>query len=176
MLSVGVGVVLAIVIDQLTEYFTDTHFKPVKDIAKATSGGPATTILSGIAIGKESAVWATLVIAGDDLGRDFDLGGSSANLAEQGVYVLYGVAMTGIGMLTLTGNNVAMDSFGPISDNANGIGEMAGVTDGNARQTWPIWTRSATPPRPSPRASRSAQRRDCRGVAVRLVYHRCLQN
>ena len=49
--------------------------------------------------------------------------------------MLYGVAMTGIGMLTLTGNNVAMDSFGPISDNANGVAEMAGITEGNTRQT-----------------------------------------
>jgi K(+)-stimulated pyrophosphate-energized sodium pump len=49
--------------------------------------------------------------------------------------VLYGVAMTGVGMLSLTGNNVAMDSFGPISDNANGVAEMAGETAGNCRQT-----------------------------------------
>ena len=51
-------------IDKITEYFTDTHYAPVKAIAKATNGGPATTILSGMSIGKESAVWATLVIAG----------------------------------------------------------------------------------------------------------------
>jgi K(+)-stimulated pyrophosphate-energized sodium pump len=57
----------------------------------------------------------------------------SSDPAEQFVYILYGVALAGIGMLTLTGNNVAMDSFGPISDNANGIGEMAGLED-SARQ------------------------------------------
>jgi K(+)-stimulated pyrophosphate-energized sodium pump len=134
LLSVAIGVLLAIVIDKITEYFTDTHFNPVKSIAKATGGGPATTILSGMAIGKESAVWATLVIAATILTSLIVWAGSSADLAKQGAYVLYGVAMTGIGMLTLTGNNVAMDSFGPISDNANGVAEMAGVTDKATRQ------------------------------------------
>ena len=135
LLSVGIGVGLAIVIDKVTEYFTDTHFKPVKDIAKATSGGPATTILSGISIGKESAVWSTLVVASTILLSILIWAEPTKTLAEQGVYVLYGVAMTGVGMLTLTGNNVAMDSFGPICDNANGVAEMANVTTGNARQT-----------------------------------------
>jgi K(+)-stimulated pyrophosphate-energized sodium pump len=135
LISVTIGVLLAIVIDKITEYFTDTHFKPVRDIAKATDGGPATTILSGMAVGKESAVWGTLVIAATILISIVVWLGSSSNLAVQSTFVLYGVAMTGIGMLTLTGNNVAMDSFGPISDNANGVAEMAGVTEGNARQT-----------------------------------------
>ena len=127
-LSVALGVVLAIVIDKITEYFTDTHHEPVKSIARATGGGPATAILSGMVVGKESAVWATMVIAATILASLFIWNGESTP------YVLYGVAMTGIGMLSLTGNNVAMDSFGPISDNANGVAEMAGVTEGNARQ------------------------------------------
>jgi K(+)-stimulated pyrophosphate-energized sodium pump len=135
LISVTIGVLLAIIIDKITEYFTDTHFKPVKNIAKATDGGPATAILSGMAVGKESAVWATLVIAATILVSIIVWSGSSTDAAAQSVYVLYGVAMTGIGMLTLTGNNVAMDSFGPISDNANGIAEMAGMTEGKARQT-----------------------------------------
>ena len=133
-LSVTIGVILAIVIDRVTEYFTDTHFKPVKDIAKATSGGPATTILSGISIGKESAVWATLTIAATIFASVVIWSGAGKSVAEQTAYILYGVAMTGVGMLTLTGNNVAMDSFGPISDNANGVAELANVTTGNTRQ------------------------------------------
>ncbi len=133
-LSVSIGVMLAIVIDKVTEYFTDTHFKPVKDIAKATSGGPATTILSGMSIGKESAVWSTLIIAATILASIAIWSGADADPVKQGVYVLFGVAMTGVGMLTLTGNNVAMDSFGPISDNANGVAEMADITEGGARQ------------------------------------------
>ncbi|MBX7214279.1 MAG: sodium-translocating pyrophosphatase [Thermoflexales bacterium] len=131
LLSVAIGVFLAIIIDKITEYFTDTHFRPVKDIAKATGGGPATTILSGMALGKESAVWSTLVIAAT-IFASILIWGSEAK--DTGTYILYGVAMTGVGMLTLTGNNVAMDSFGPISDNANGVAEMADVTEGGARQ------------------------------------------
>jgi len=134
-LSVAIGVALAIVIDKVTEFFTDTHFSPVKNIAKATSGGPATTILSGMSIGKESAVWSTLVIAATIIASILIWLNADTDPVKQGVYVLYGVAMTGVGMLTLTGNNVAMDSFGPISDNANGVAEMADVTTGNARQT-----------------------------------------
>jgi K(+)-stimulated pyrophosphate-energized sodium pump len=126
-LSVGVGILLAIAIDELTKYFTDTHHTPVKEIARSSRTGPATVILSGLSAGMESTVWAILIIAATIL---------SALLIYWGqpvAYVLYGVAMTGIGMLTLTGNNVAMDSFGPISDNANGIGEMAGL-EKNARR------------------------------------------
>lgn len=121
-----IGILLAISIDRLTEYFTGTENKPVQEIKKATATGSATTILSGIAVGFESAVWTTLVIAGAifcSIVIFSTIDGLTA--VEQFNYVLYGVAMTGIGMLTLTGNNVAMDSFGPIADNANGIGEMS---------------------------------------------------
>lgn len=125
-LATAIGVLLAILIDRLTEYFTGTGGKPVQEIRKATRTGPATTILSGIAVGYESTVWAIVVIAASIFGAILIFGtipGISG--AAQVSYILYGVAMTGIGMLTLTGNNVAMDSFGPISDNANGIGEMS---------------------------------------------------
>jgi K(+)-stimulated pyrophosphate-energized sodium pump len=118
-LSVGVGIILAIAIDELTKYFTHTHYAPVKEIARRSRTGAATLLLSGLSHGMESTVWAILVIAATIL---------SALLIYWGqpvAFVLYGVAMTGIGMLTLTGNNVAMDSYGPIVDNANGIGEMA---------------------------------------------------
>jgi len=130
-LAVGVGVLLAILIDRLTEYFTGTDASPVKDIKKAADTGPATLILQGVASGFESSVWSVVVIALTIIASIFIFGGIGADPVQQGTFVLYGVAMTGIGMLTLTGNNVAMDSFGPISDNANGIGEMAwsGLTD-----------------------------------------------
>lgn len=125
--SVGVGILLAIVLDEITKYFTDTHYRPVKDIAAASKTGSATLLLRGIAEGFESAAWQTIVIAVTIL---------TSTLIYHGMgitYILYGVAMTGIGMLTLTGNNVAMDSFGPISDNANGIGELSGL-DEDARK------------------------------------------
>ena len=125
--SVGVGILLAVVLDEVTKYFTDTHYKPVKDIANASRTGSATLILRGIATGYEVSVWQVLVIAATILSSVFIYWGQPT------IYILYGVAMTGIGMLTLTGNNVAMDSFGPIADNANGVGEMAGL-DEKARE------------------------------------------
>jgi len=138
-LTVAIGVLLAILIDRVTEWFTGTHGAPVKDIVNSMNGGPATTILSGLVQGYESAVWSVLVIAATIFSSiiiftvGFDVQPLvKAGLTAEGVrtaFILYGVAMTGIGMLTLTGNNVAMDSFGPISDNANGIGEMAGLDD-----------------------------------------------
>jgi K(+)-stimulated pyrophosphate-energized sodium pump len=115
--TIGVG--LAVAFNPLTSYFTSTKNSPVKEIVEATKTGPATTILSGLSIGMESSVWALVVIAVSFMCALL-LYGSMAP-----IYVLYGVAMVGIGMLSHTGNNVAMDSFGPISDNANGIGEMA---------------------------------------------------
>ena len=123
--AVFVGVVLAIVIDRLTDHFTGSEAPPVKEIKKSADTGPATLILSGISSGLESSVWSVIVIAITILASIFLFGDQGAT------YVLYGVSVTGIGMLTLTGNIVAMDSFGPISDNANGIGEMAwsGKTD-----------------------------------------------
>jgi len=128
-LAVVAGVVLAILIERVTEYFTGTHNAPVKDIVKSMRGGPATTILSGMVQGKESAVWSVVIIAGTIFASVVIFSGVGQTPEQQVAYVLYGVAMTGIGMLTLTGNNVAMDSFGPISDNANGIGEMAAMDE-----------------------------------------------
>ncbi len=141
-LATAVGVGLAIVIDRLTDYFTGTHYRPVKEIRDSTSGGPATTILAGLASGYESAVWSVIVLAATIVAAilifsGIDVSGfASERFSAEFIhftFVLYGVALTGIGMLTLTGNNVAMDSFGPISDNANGIGEMAGL-EPKARQ------------------------------------------
>ncbi|MBR2865086.1 MAG: sodium-translocating pyrophosphatase [Elusimicrobiaceae bacterium] len=121
-----IGILLAISIDRLTEYFTGTDKKPVQEVKKATATGSATTILAGFAVGLESAVWTTIVLAGSIFLSVIIFGTiDGLTAAENFTFVLYGVAMTGIGMLTLTGNNVAMDSFGPIADNANGIGEMA---------------------------------------------------
>jgi K(+)-stimulated pyrophosphate-energized sodium pump len=115
----AIGVGLAVAFNPLTSYFTSTKKSPVKEIVNSTKTGPATTILSGLSVGMESSVWALLVIA-----ISFIAGILLYN-GEGPQYVLYAIAMIGIGMLSHTGNNVAMDSYGPISDNANGIGEMA---------------------------------------------------
>jgi K(+)-stimulated pyrophosphate-energized sodium pump len=124
-LAVGFGVLLAILIDRMTEYFTGTHASPVKNIKKAADTGPATLILQGTSVGFESSVWAIVVIAGTIGASILLFNGLGSTPFENITFVLYAVAMTGIGMLTLTGNNVAMDSFGPIADNAAGIGEMS---------------------------------------------------
>jgi len=123
--AVAIGVGLAIVIDRMTEYFTSVHKPPVQEIKKAADTGPATLILQGLAVGYESSVWSIIVIAMTIFSSIVIFGGVGATPAETITFILYGVAMTGIGMLTLTGNNVAMDSFGPISDNAAGTGEMS---------------------------------------------------
>jgi K(+)-stimulated pyrophosphate-energized sodium pump len=126
-LSVVMGIILAIVLDEITKHFTDGTFHPVQDIAKNAKTGSATLILKGMSYGFEVAVWQTLVIAITILATIMIYYGQPIT------YVLYGVAMTGIGMLTLTGNNVAMDAFGPIADNANGIGELSHL-DKDARK------------------------------------------
>ena len=117
--SVLVGVVLAATIQQLTGYFTETSRKPVKDIGRSSLTGPATVILSGISLGLESAVYAALLIGGAVYGA-FLIGGGAA---------LYAVALAGCGLLTTAGVIVAMDTFGPVSDNAQGIAEMSGDID-----------------------------------------------
>jgi K(+)-stimulated pyrophosphate-energized sodium pump len=126
-LSVVVGIMLAIVLDEITKHFTDGNYHPVKDIAKNARTGSATLLLKGLSYGFEIAVWQTLVIALTILASLMIYWGQPI------VYTLYGVAMTGIGMLTLTGNNVAMDAFGPIADNANGVGELSHL-DRDARK------------------------------------------
>src|SRR5205085_9777820 len=86
--------------------------------AKACQTGHATNIIQGLAVGYESTVYAIIIIAGAILGSVLIYSGTSP------LFVAYGVAMCGIGMLTLTGNTISMDVFGPVADNANGIGEM----------------------------------------------------
>ncbi len=117
--SVVAGILLAIVLDEITKHFTDGRFRPVKDIARSSRTGSATLILKGLSYGFEVTVWQILVIAVTIFLSILIYHGQPV------IYILYGVAMTGIGMLTLTGNNVAMDAFGPIADNANGIGELS---------------------------------------------------
>lgn len=131
----AIGVGLAVAFNPLTAYFTDTKRKPVKELVKSTGGGPATTILSGLSLGMESSVWAVVLICVSFISAWllYEQPGESLlskvkpeQAAEFTTYcILYAISMVGIGMLSHTGNNVAMDSYGPISDNANGIGEMA---------------------------------------------------
>ena len=113
-----IGILLAVTLNKCTEYFTGTEFSPVKSLVKACQTGHATNIIQGLAVGYESTVFAVLIIATAIMGSILIYSGTNAT------FVAYGVAMCGIGMLTLTGNTISMDVFGPVADNANGIGEM----------------------------------------------------
>jgi len=120
---VSAGVIFNVIVNRVTAYFTATDRPPVQEIAKSTRFGPATTILSGLAEGYESSTWSVMIIAAALMVSVLVYG----HLGAQ--YIIYGVALIGIGWLTHAGNLVSMDSFGPISDNANGIGEMASMSD-----------------------------------------------
>ncbi|WP_370969250.1 sodium-translocating pyrophosphatase [Amycolatopsis sp. cg9] len=122
--AVIIGIVLAAVILKLTGYYTGTEYKPVKDVGQTSETGAATVILSGISIGFESAVYTALVIGAAVFGA-YLLGGTVA---------LFAVALAGTGLLTTVGVIVAMDTFGPVSDNAQGIAEMSGDVDEKAAQ------------------------------------------
>jgi K(+)-stimulated pyrophosphate-energized sodium pump len=123
-LAVLFGLILASVIQVLTEHFTSTKRKPVKEIAEASQTGPATTILAGFSTGLESTVWSILVIGAAIAGSFYLAGPSHPELA------LYFIALTGMGMLTTVGVIVSMDTYGPVSDNAQGIAEMSGEFEG----------------------------------------------
>ena len=123
--AVVVGLILAQVLSRLTEYFTGTEYGPVKEIAESTETGPATVVLSGTASGLESSVYAILCIA-VALGATLWMGGGDIQFS------LYLVALCGMGMLATTGVIVSEDTFGPVSDNAAGIAEMAGELHGEA--------------------------------------------
>jgi K(+)-stimulated pyrophosphate-energized sodium pump len=125
--AVVIGLVLASAIQLLTGYFTETNRKPVMDIAESSQTGAATVILSGVASGMESAVYAALLIGAAVYGA-FLLGTGNATLA------LFAVALAGTGLLTTVGVIVSMDSFGPVTDNAQGIAEMSGDVEGEAAQ------------------------------------------
>ncbi|MDH6465937.1 K(+)-stimulated pyrophosphate-energized sodium pump [Micromonospora sp. A200] len=122
--AVVIGIVLAAAIQALTGYFTETNRRPVQDIGKSSQTGAATVILAGISVGLESAVYSALLIAAGVFGA-FLLGGTSITLS------LFAVALAGTGLLTTVGVIVAMDTFGPISDNAQGVAEMSGDIDEN---------------------------------------------
>lgn len=117
-IATTIGIALSVVIFLLTNYATGDH-KPVREIVKQSQTGPATVIISGLVSGFSSTVWAILAIAVTIL--------ISFLMFSNPIAAAYGVALAGMGMLTTTGLIVSMDSYGPISDNAQGISELAGM-------------------------------------------------
>ena len=126
-LAVILGVVLAAIILMLTGHFTGTDKRPTMDVARTSLTGAATVVLSGIGVGLESAVYTTVIIGGA-MYLAFLLGGGSVVLS------LFLIALSGCGLLTTVGVIVAMDTFGPVSDNAQGIAEMSGDVHGDGVQ------------------------------------------
>jgi K(+)-stimulated pyrophosphate-energized sodium pump len=125
--AVLIGIALAAAIQVLTGFFTETGKRPVNDVAASSETGAATVILAGISVGFESAVYSALLIAAAVFGA-FLLGGGSIVLS------LLAIALAGTGLLTTVGVIVAMDTFGPISDNAQGVAEMSGDVDGEGAE------------------------------------------
>jgi K(+)-stimulated pyrophosphate-energized sodium pump len=126
-LAVFIGIALAAVILMLTGHFTGTDKRPTMDVARTSLTGAATVVLSGIGVGLESAVYTTVIIA-SAVYLAFLLGGGSVILS------LFLVSLAGCGLLTTVGVIVAMDTFGPVSDNAQGIAEMSGDVHGDGVQ------------------------------------------
>src|SRR5579875_3372169 len=122
--AVLVGVALALVASLITEYFTSTETRPVREVAESTRTGPATTVLSGISLGLESSVWAVLAIV-VAIAAAVGLGGRNIDVD------LY---LVGLGMLSTTGMVISEDSFGPVADNAAGVAEMSGEFHGEAQR------------------------------------------
>ncbi len=125
--AVLIGIALAAAIQVLTGFFTEVGKRPVNDVAASSQTGAATVLLAGISVGFESAVYSGLLIAASVFGA-FLLGGGSITLS------LFAIAIAGTGLLTTVGVIVAMDTFGPISDNAQGIAEMSGDVKGEGAQ------------------------------------------
>ncbi|AEH60976.1 V-type H(+)-translocating pyrophosphatase [Methanosalsum zhilinae DSM 4017] len=117
-----VGVVIMVLMVVFTEYYTSTSYRPVKTIAESSETGAGTNVISGLAIGFESTALPMIVIAGGILAAFFVVGGATAPAIG-----LYGIAIAAAAMLSTTGMIVALDSYGPVTDNAGGIAEMAGL-------------------------------------------------
>jgi K(+)-stimulated pyrophosphate-energized sodium pump len=122
LVAVIIGIALAGVILKLTGYFTATEHRPVRDVGKSSLTGAATVILTGLSVGFESAVYTALVIGAAVYGAFL--------LSSSITVALFAIALAGCGLLTTVGVIVAMDTFGPVADNAQGIAEMSGEFEG----------------------------------------------
>jgi K(+)-stimulated pyrophosphate-energized sodium pump len=168
-----VGLATAFAFVYITQYYTEYRYRPVLSIAEASQTGPATNIIAGLAVGMESTVLpvftvAIAIVSSYYLGRTSGL----TNAAGEPIGGLFGTAVATMGMLGTAGYILAMDVFGPITDNAGGIVEMSDQPRRSARRPTAS-TRWATRPRRSPRATRSARRRSRPSSSSRPTWTRC---
>jgi K(+)-stimulated pyrophosphate-energized sodium pump len=168
-----VGLATAFAFVYITQYYTEYRYRPVLSIAEASQTGPATNIIAGLAVGMESTVLpvftvAIAIVSSYYLGRTSGL----TNAAGEPIGGLFGTAVATMGMLGTAGYILAMDVFGPITDNAGGIVEMSDQPRRSARRPTAS-TRWATRPRRSPRATRSARRRSRPSSSSRPTSTRC---
>lgn len=126
--AIVIGLAVGVIIAKITEYYTSGDYKPVKDIADQSETGPATTIISGLSVGMLSTALPIVVLAIGIIAAYYSSGMSASGMNfEQG---LFGIALAAVGMLSTTGMTVAVDAYGPISDNAGGIAEMCELPHG----------------------------------------------
>ena len=119
-IAIAIGLIVGILIGKITEIYTSADYESVKTVSQQSKTGPATTIISGLAVGMKSTVWPIILIVVGILVSYYAMGGAKdANMG------LYGIALSAVGMLSITGLTVAVDAYGPIADNAGGIAEMS---------------------------------------------------
>ncbi|MBL8066182.1 MAG: sodium/proton-translocating pyrophosphatase, partial [Chthonomonadaceae bacterium] len=126
------GILMAWLFERLTDYYVGLHRPPVQEVANVATAGPAPMIIQGFALAAESSFFNVVAIVACLITPLLIF-----NPAEYGTYILsfYGIALVGLGLLTTTGYILAMDTFGPISDNAQGVFEMSGCGHGNESAT-----------------------------------------
>lgn len=115
-----IGVAITVIIMYITDYYTSTRFRPVRSISYASQSGHATNIITGLSVGMESSVPPTLTIVAGTLGAYY-----IGSTADGGLGGLYAIGIASMAMLSMTGMIVALDSYGPVTDNAGGIAEMS---------------------------------------------------
>ena len=125
--ATAVGLVVMILIVIITDYYTSASYRPVHQIAEASQAGAGPTVISGLAVGLQSAWLPAIVVVAGTLIAYLAAGWTGTTTAPNAFLGLYGIGLAAASMLSVTGMIISIDSFGPITDNAGGIAEMANL-------------------------------------------------